>query len=305
MVDAVSQNQKRRKLMKKVIGSAFMVVSAFAFVIWISGIPTAGARSTYYTDQGCQACHGTTSTCNGCHSHGTHSSSGKTDVTITGATNKTTYAPGETVSVTITGGYKTGWVRAILYDQTMKQVAISKGTIQSGASAPSGGPGFPITLSAPAPTTAGTYTWNVSWYGNKYDATGAFFQQACSSTVTTNCWKASTNPNHGEAIVATNSFTVTVPQGCTRVAPTVTFNPTAQNVAAGGTATYTATVTNKDTGTSCTNSTFALSIPSETGTIANFILPSALSTTSCASLAPGATCTSTLTVKAQAAATGG
>ncbi len=290
--------------MKKVIGSAFMVVSAFAFVIWISGTPTAGARSSYYTDQGCQACHGTTSTCNGCHSHGTHSSSGKTDMNINGTTNKTTYATGETVSVTITGGYKTGWIRAILYNQTMTQVAISKGTIQSGASAPSGGPGFPITLSAPAPTTAGTYSWNVSWYGNKYDATGAFFQQACSSTVTTNCWKASTNVNHGEAIVATNSFTVTAPPTqCTRFAPTVTFNPTAQNVAAGGTATYTATVTNKDTGTSCTNSTFALSIASETGTAANFILPSTLSTTSCASLAPGATCTSTLTVKAQTAAT--
>ena len=236
--------------MKKVFSTAFMVVSAFAFVSWINGTPTTEARSTYYSANGCQACHGTTSTCNGCHSHGTHSSSSKTGVNVKGATNKTSYAPGETVSVTITGGYKTGWIRAILYDQTMKQVAISKGTIKSGASAPSGGPGFPITLSAPAPTTTGTYTWNVSWYGNKFDATGAFFQQACSSTVTTNCWKASTNANHGEAIVATNSFTVAAVSGCTRVAPTVTFNPTAQNVAAGGTVTYTATVTNKDTGTS-------------------------------------------------------
>ena len=289
--------------MKKVLFTVFVIVCAFMFVSWISGTPTADARSNFYTDAGCQACHGSTSTCNGCHSHGTHSSSGKTDVNITGTTSKTTYAPGETVSVTINGGYKTGWVRAILYDQTMKQVAISKGTIASGASAPSNGPAFPITLSAPAPATAGTYKWNVSWYGNKNDASGAYFQTACSSTVTTNCWKASTNSNHGEAIVATNSFTVATSTTCTRIAPTVTFNTTAQTVNPGGTVTYTATVTNKDT-SACSNSTFALSIASETGTSANFVLPSTISATSCA-LAPGGTCTSTLTVKAQAAAAGG
>ena len=289
--------------MKKVLFAALIIVCAFTFLTWMGGTPTADAKSTYYTDMGCQACHGSTSTCNGCHSHGTHSSSGKTDVNIKGATNKTSYAAGETVSVTITGGYKTGWVRAILYDQTMKQVAISKGTIASGSSAPSNGPAFPVTLSAPAPTVAGTYTWNVSWYGNKYDATGAYFQPNCSSTVTTNCWKASTNANHGEAIVATNSFTVTASTTCTRSAPTVTFNPASQTVAAGGSITYTATVTNKDT-SACSSSTFALSL-TETGTSANFVLPSTLSTTSCSNLAPGGTCTSTLTVKAQAAAAAG
>jgi hypothetical protein len=289
--------------MKKVLFAALIFVCAFAFVSWIIGTPTADARSSYYTDMGCQVCHGTNSTCNGCHSHGTHSSSSKTDIYLTGTTNKTSYAAGETVSVTITGGYKTGWVRAILYDQAMNQVAISKGTIVSGASAPSGGPGFPITLSAPAPTVAGTYTWSVSWYGNKYDASGAYFQPNCSSSVTTNCWKASTNANHGEAIRATNSFTVSGGTACTRVAPTVTFNTASQTVSAGGTVTYTATVTNKDTAT-CTNSTFALSIASETGTAGNFVLPSTLSASSCA-LAPGGTCTSTLTVKAQAAAAAG
>ncbi len=236
--------------MKKVLFAAFIFVCAFAFVTWMSGTPTADARSTYYTDQGCQSCHGSNSTCNGCHSHGTHSSSGKTDVNIKGATSKTTYAPGEMVSVTITGGYKTGWVRAILYDQTMKQVAISKGTIASGASAPSGGPGFPITLSAPAPATAGTYTWNVSWYGNKYDATGAYFQTACSSTVTTNCWKASTNANHGEAIVATNSFTVsggttaytlTVASSNPTSGVAITVSPADKNGATNGTTQFTRT----------------------------------------------------------------
>ncbi len=285
--------------MKKVLFTALIIVCAFAFVSWLNGTPTADAQSGYYGTN-CQSCHGTASTCNGCHAHGTHASSAKTGVNITGTTNKTAYTAGETISVTINGGYRNGWVRAILYNQTMTQVAISKGTIAAGATAPSGGAAFPITLSAPAPTVAGTYTWNVSWYGNKYDASGAYFQPNCSSSVTTNCWKASTNANHGEAIVATNSFTVST--GCTRNAPTVTFNTASQTVSAGGTVTYTATVTNKDTA-GCTNSTFALSL-AETGTAANFVLPSTLSATSCA-LAPGGTCTSTLTVKSQAAAAAG
>ncbi len=236
--------------MKKVLFATLIFVCAFAFVSWIIGTPTADARSNYYTDMGCQSCHGTVSTCNGCHSHGTHATKSKTDVNITGTTSKTTYAPGETVSVTITGGYKTGWVRAILYDQNMTQVAISKGTIASGYTAPANGPAFPITLSAPAPTTAGTYKWNVSWYGNKYDASGAYFQPACSTSVTTNCWKASTNANHGEAIIATNSFTVsgstvsytlTVASSNPNSGVAITVNPADNNGASNGTTQFTRT----------------------------------------------------------------
>ncbi len=185
--------------MKKTLITALMIVCAVALVTWMIGTPTADARSTYYTDQGCQSCHGATSTCNGCHSHGTHPTKSKTDINIKGVTDKAAYAAGETVSVTISGGYRTGWVRAILYNQSMQEVARSTGAA------------FPVTLTASAPATAGTYKFSVSWYGNKYDAAGAYFQTACSSTVTTNCWKASaTNANHGEEIVETNAFTVTV-----------------------------------------------------------------------------------------------
>jgi hypothetical protein len=190
--------KRRRIKMKKVLFAAFTFVCAFAFVTWMSGPPTADARSTYFTDQGCQSCHGATSTCNGCHSHGTHATKSKADINVKGVTDKTSYAAGETMSVTISGGYKTGWVRAILYNQSMQEVARSTGT-------------FPITLTAPAPATEGPYKYSVSWYGNKYDAAGALYQTACSSTRTTNCWKASTtNPNHGEEIVETNAFTVTM-----------------------------------------------------------------------------------------------
>jgi hypothetical protein len=81
----------------------------------------------------------------------------------------------------------------------------------TGPSGQGGGAGYPITLTASAPMTGGTYTWNVSWYGNMYDKSSPFFQSTCSSSLTTNCWKPSTNANHGEEIRSTNTFTVTTP----------------------------------------------------------------------------------------------
>lgn len=172
---------------------------ALAVAAWIAWTPQVQGFSSLY-DSNCAGCHGTTTTCNGCHSHGTHSDSTKSDINITGTTDKSTYAPGETVSVTINGGYRTGWIRTLLFDQSMVELDRSTGTIASGAIAPSGGPGFPVTLSAPAPTTPGTYTWNVAWYGNQYDAGGATFGP--------NWTLDATNPNHGMEVVATNSFTV-------------------------------------------------------------------------------------------------
>src|SRR5512147_3253342 len=79
----------------------------------------ARAFPSYY-DSNCSACHGTTTaggvqTCAGCHSHGTHPDSNKNSLNVTGTTDKSSYAPGERVSVTINGGYRSGWVRTFLY----------------------------------------------------------------------------------------------------------------------------------------------------------------------------------------------
>ncbi len=194
-----------------------LFVAALALVY---AIPKAGAFGTFY-DANCTACHSSTvNTCNGCHSHGVHSSSAKSDINVTGMTDKSTYLPGENVIVTITGGYRTGWIRAILYDQTMTELARS--------SCPGGMGGcttsvYPVTLTVPAPAMPGTYTWNVSWYGNQFDATGAFFQPTCSDIVTTNCWKPSSNPNHGEEIVSINSFTVSELQNIVLDPPLLDF----------------------------------------------------------------------------------
>jgi hypothetical protein len=224
-------------------GILFIIALACAF--WLFGHANqASASSSYFTSQGCSGCHGTTATCNGCHSHGTHPDSSKSSLNIIAATDKTSYQPGETIRVTVNGGYRTGWLRVVLYDQNMVELARSTGTVASGAIAPSGAPGYPVTLTAAAPSTPGTYTYNASWYGNQYDKSGGFFGPR---------WRPDpNNPNHGEEIVATNSFTVTstTPPPAPAITVTDSVAPTTDlqvpfgSVNAGSSASQTVTVTN-------------------------------------------------------------
>ncbi len=182
----------------------------------------------------CAGCHsGVTSTCAGCHAHGAHSSSSKSDINLTGKTNKSTYNPGEAVSVTISGGYRSGWVRAILYDQNMVELARSTGPKAMG-----GGAGLPVTLSAAAPSVPGTYSWKVAWYGNQYD-----LSQVGGKTVFGAGWTPDpNNANHGQEVVSTNAFTVT-----SAAAPDVNLSPAALNfgtLTVGGSATLNTQVQN-------------------------------------------------------------
>ena len=204
---------------------ATILFSLFAlFALAVCGASPAGAESGFY-DNSCASCHGTTRTCAGCHAHGVHPDSNKNTLNLTGATDKTSYAPGETVSVRISGGYRSGWVRAILYDQNMNELARSTGPNGEG-----GGAGFPITLKAPAPAAGGTYTWNVAWYGNQYD-----LGQTGGRTVFGSRWTPDpSNPNHGQEIVSTNSFKVTA-----AAVPDINLSPVSLNfgtVAVGGAA---------------------------------------------------------------------
>lgn len=201
--------------MKRLSVILFLIAGLMALVLWM---PSADGFESLY-DANCTGCHSTTvKTCNGCHAHGVHSSGAKDDINVTGVTDKATYAPGETVTVTITGGYRMGWIRAILYDQTMTELARSSCQGGMGGCTTSV---YPVTLTSTAPATPGAYIWKVSWYGNQFDAGGAFFQPTCSDILTTNCWKPSSNPNHGEEIVATNSFEVVTPA----TTPDISLNP--------------------------------------------------------------------------------
>ena len=121
---------------------AVALVAAALVVFQLKGTE-ALAQSTYFTSRGCVNCHAApvAATCNGCHHHG--------NASLNATTNKTSYAPGETVTATLTGGTRTGWIRAILYNQNNVQIAVSSGN----ASGMGGSTTFPAALSAPAPTT--------------------------------------------------------------------------------------------------------------------------------------------------------
>ncbi|HET9553313.1 MAG TPA: choice-of-anchor D domain-containing protein, partial [Anaeromyxobacteraceae bacterium] len=211
-----------------------LVVALGALLCWA---PDAAAFSSFYTSM-CAGCHtptvvgSTATTCNGCHAHGTHPDSTKSSINVTGATDAASYTPGQTVTVTINGGYRTGWIRAALFDQNMAQLAISTGPNGMG-----GGAGYPVTLTAPAPTAPGTYTWNVGWYGNQFDIAGAAFGPRFTPDPN--------NPNHGFEVVSTNSFTVAA-----AAAPAITLSPTSLDfgtVTDGTSATRTFTVGNAGT----------------------------------------------------------
>jgi hypothetical protein len=182
----------------RIIPVQLILVAALFAVPFL--VTKAFSQSGFFTSAGCNAtgCHVSpvVATCNGCHGHGAHANSSKNTINVAGATNKASYAPGETVTVTINGGYRTGWFRAVLYDQNSVEVARSTGNDSGMGSSAT----YPATLSAPAPATAGTYTWKVAWYGNQYDVSGATFGAGWTPDAT--------NPGHGYEIVSTNSFTV-------------------------------------------------------------------------------------------------
>ena len=145
----------------------FFLLASASFALWA---PNAGAQSGYYTSRGCSGCHGTApTTCNGCHEHGVN---GRTGSPQSATVNKTTFAPGENVIVTLRGGRTSsatngtgGWVRGILYRNNV-EIARSAGTVAPGNIGPSGGSGLPITFTTAAPTTPGTYTYAAAWFGN-------------------------------------------------------------------------------------------------------------------------------------------
>ncbi len=277
-------------------------IAALACAFWLFGhVSQSFASSSYYTDptkgvsgSSCANCHGATSTCNGCHAHGTHPDSSKSSLNITATTDKTSYQAGDTISVTITGGYRTGWVRAILYngDPAGGGVEIARSTGPTGMG---GGPGFPIILKGQAPATPGTYTFSASWYGNQYDKSGGFYGAK---------WRPDpNNPGHGEEIVATNSFDVvsSTPPPAPAISVTDSVAPAADlsvpfgSVNTGSSANQTVTVTN--TGT-------ASLLVGGVGSTNPLSAPFSITNDTCSNqtIAPAASCT--LTIAFAPAATG-
>ena len=184
--------------------------------------PQARATLTLYNNN-CVSCHSAaTTTCDGCHAHGVHSSSAKSDINLSGTTDKASYTPGSTVKVTVNAGYRGGWARVVLFDQNLKELARSSCPGGVGGCTTSN---FPITLTAPAPLTAGTYIWAVAWYGNSYDISGASFGSRNSSTLKAGVFTAdANNSNHGYQTIALPAFSVSAAS-----APAIVLNPNSLN----------------------------------------------------------------------------
>ena len=130
-------------------------------VLGAIALPRPGlARSTFFASR-CASCHtNDTQTCNGCHHHRGG---------LAASCDRTSYYPGEPVSITFQGGSQRGWIRALLYDQTNTQVDRLGGPTSMGDDGLGNAVAFPLSLKGTAPAQPGNYTWQAAWFGNSGD----------------------------------------------------------------------------------------------------------------------------------------
>jgi hypothetical protein len=177
--------------------SRILALFAVAMCLTLFASKTASAESGFFNSY-CASCHSNdTATCDGCHAHGVWQNSAKTVRNLTATTDLNRYQPGQTVTVTFSGGYRTGWIRAILYNNVGAEIDRVTGPTGTGDD----GTGsltqqFPVVLQAPAPSAPGFYRWTVAWFGNAFDAN--FFN----------------NSQHIEERVQTNQFEVYTVSTC-------------------------------------------------------------------------------------------
>lgn len=134
-----------------------------AILMLVAFATTAAAYPSLFTSR-CASCHSDdTPTCNGCHEH---------RGTLGATANSGAYAPGDPLTVTLTGGHEYGWIRAILYDDANMVQAIASGPTGTGDDGGTGDVVFPATLNATAPAAAGTYVWQAAWFGGNTNGIG-------------------------------------------------------------------------------------------------------------------------------------
>jgi hypothetical protein len=138
------------------------LVACTLAVAVLAAFPVAGLTHPSYFADNCAGCHSNdTATCNGCHHHGA--------ANLTAVPDKTQYKCGETLAVTFDGGSKSGWIRAILYNQDGVEVARATGPTHMGDDSGPDPVTFPVVLIATAPVGKGVYTWQAAWWGSPYD----------------------------------------------------------------------------------------------------------------------------------------
>lgn len=139
------------------IGLAVALAAGFALSTWAPG---AFSYPNLFTDR-CASCHNNDNpTCNGCHHH---------RGTLNATTDRTSYNPGDPVTVTLAGGTRSGWIRALLYNESDVEIDRKTGPTGMGDDMQPNPVVFPVVLHGTAPAQPGTYTWNAAWFGNLND----------------------------------------------------------------------------------------------------------------------------------------
>ena len=194
-----------------------LVLSGFAVLPGVSN-----AQSGYFTstdtDKNCASsgCHfiqaSVPPTCNGCHGHGTHATIAKDSINLVATTNKTSYAPGDDISVTLSGGYQSGgWVRVNMYDSNGVLLVSNSTECPHNALSYAASCDLPVTLKTRA--LAGMTSLYVAWMGHENDITqaakGAPISPNSVIGVGSRVARSPAPATHTEEIVLTNTFTVT------------------------------------------------------------------------------------------------
>lgn len=136
---------------------------------------------------------------------------------LSAGTDKSSYAVGDDILVTLSGGYQsiaTGWVRVKVYDKK-GVLLVSNSTECPHNAATYSKCDLPVTLKTRA--QADMVDLYVAWMGNGYDSVGAATGADVTSTI--GVGKRAVSPaGHVEEIVLTNAFTVTTSSGATQSA---------------------------------------------------------------------------------------
>ncbi len=161
---------------------------------------SAHAYEDYYKRE-CNGCHAEREgiTCKGCHYHGTHASLAEVgSINLVAKTDRDSYAAGDDITVTLTGGNQMGWVGVNLYDEK----GVPLGHVRSE---------LPATITTRA--YEGMSKVYVAWLGFEFDTTGAKYGDPVTGTISEGMrelFRAGVHKDqpHFEEIVASNTFVV-------------------------------------------------------------------------------------------------
>ncbi len=189
-----------------------LVLGGFGLVPGVSNAKPEFFTTVTVDNKTCSSagCHNASPvTCNGCHAHGTRSTILSGAMNLVATTLKSSYAPGDDISVTLSGGSSqvgsaTGWVRVNVYDSNGTPLVSNTECLHNAASYPTTC-SLPVTLKTRA--VAGMTSLYVGWVGNEYDPGGTVGAPIASGIAVGK--RAASQAQHVEEIVRTNTFSVT------------------------------------------------------------------------------------------------